>query len=593
MLIQLYSETDLLLKPVVFKAGINIILGKYSTVEKKKGINGIGKSSLIRLVNFLLLSNSAEQTFLQAKYDFLRKDGHNVILEFRQNNVNYFIKRTFGKGDAVYFGTSTNYFEEYTKTDLKKILTNKFFPFQDNEVFFEGERYGTLMDFFIKDDLQNAQRVEPLSFSARTRSQIDIAVFNFFLYGLPTRDLLAFGELSKEQKEFSDTIKGIEKNIKIDNGKSIEEFRSERIKVEKNIQLLESSLDDYKFLENYKKMEGDLVDITIKINEHLQEYYMLSGKITKVKESYKHNKTVDTQEIEKLYNEASHMLGELVSKKLDEIISFKTEILENRNKFLIKKETELQKSIDGVLQKISMLEQTRSSLYKKLEEKGALDSITNAYEQLTVERTQLAGNKKILEEIDSLQDKIGSLQVSVSEVKNNLLVILREHDDDIKKLRALFIEILQNAIVFENGNPDGYFDISVKSSSTNNQLPFKIVVEIPKADALGQSRLKIVAYDMMVFLHNINQQRAMPHFIIHDGVFHAISLDTKIKALNYIYHQCLQNPNFQYITTFNEDEIAISEDKKELIGEFRFQLKDVLIAQYTDNPEEMIFKRNF
>jgi len=71
MLIKLYSETNLL-NPVLFKSGINIILGRYSNDKKTTGINGIGKSSLVRLIDFLLLSNSAETTFLQSKYDFLR-----------------------------------------------------------------------------------------------------------------------------------------------------------------------------------------------------------------------------------------------------------------------------------------------------------------------------------------------------------------------------------------------------------------------------------------------------------------------------------------------------------------------------------------
>ena len=596
MLIRLYSETDLLLKPVVFTSGINIILGKYSKSKnevKGKGINGIGKSSLVRLVDFLLLSNAAEKIFLQARYDFLRSDKHNAVLEFKQNEVTYFVKRTFGKEDDVFFGTSSNDLMGYKKQELKKILAGIFFPFQDDKVFFEGERYGTLMDFFIKDDLENQQRIDPLNFSQGTKSQIDKAVFNFFLYGLPTKELLNFGELVNELEQFSRSIKGVEKNIKIDNKKSIEELKSDQIKINEKINMLEKSLDNYTFLDNYRNIEKDLVDITEKINGYLKEYHVLNGKLKKIKESFQNSSAVDTKEIQNLYNEVSSTFGDLVSKTLEELISFKSEILENRNKFLIKKEQELQKAIDKLLGDISVLEQTRSGLYKRLEEKGALDSITNTYEQLTREKTQLAGNLRILEEIDRLKEKVGNLQVTLSEVKNNISVFLRQSDGIIGELRRLFLEVLQNAIILEDDDRRGYFDISAKPDSPRNQFPFKIEVEIPKTDGLGPSRLKIVAYDLMVFLHNINLKRTMPHFIIHDGVFHGISLDTTIKALNYIYHQHLQNPCFQYITTFNEHEIYVSDDRKDLVGSFDFKLDDVVVAEYTDNPEQMIFKRNF
>lgn len=593
MLIQLYSDTNLLLKPFKFEPGLNIILGKYSDDKETKGINGIGKSSLIRLVDFALLSNSAEKRFLQTKYDFLREEKHNITLEFKSQETKYFIKRTFGKGDNVFFGEDLNGLEKYTKPELKKILTNKLFPLSEEDVFFQGERYGTLMDFFIKDDLENQQRIDPLSFSFGTRSQTSKAVFNFFLLGLPTKDILRYEDLLNEHNEFRRTSRGLENKIKIDQGKSIEEFKSERIKIEQNIELLERSLKDYKFLENYKNIEKELIEITTKINENLKEYHSLSRKLKKVKETFQFNQSVDTLEIRKLYNEVLSTFGDIVSKTLDEITTFKKEILENRNKFLIAKEQELQKLIDKILGEISTLEQERSKLYKKLDEKGALESITNTFEQLTSEKTQLAGNLKILEELDGLQEMMGNLHVTISEVKRDILAVLKQHEAAINELRALFLEILQNAILLEDDNPSGYFDISPKPDSPRNKLPFKVEVEIPKADALGQSRLKIVAYDLMVFLRNIKEERVFPRFLIHDGVYHGISLNTKIKALNFMYHQHLAHPYFQYITTFNEDEIYIPEEKKDLVGAFEFDMKDVVIAEFTDNPEGMLFKRDF
>ena len=283
----------------------------------------------------------------------------------------------------------------------------------------------------------------------------------------------------------------------------------------------------------------------------------------------------------------------MVTKTLDEISNFKREILENRNKFLISKEQKIQKSIDGVLNHISLLEKDRSKLYKKLEEKGALDSITNTFEQLTLEKTQLSGNLKILEELDTLQEMMGNLHVTISEVKRDILTALKQNKSEINDLRAFFMEILQNAIFLEEHNLSGYFDISPKADSPRNQLPFKIEVKIPKADALGQSRLKIVAYDLMVFLKNIQKGRTLPHCLIHDGAYHGISLHTKIKALNFMYHQYLSLPNFQYIMTFNEDEIYIPDEKEGRVGTFDFNIEEVVIAEFTDNPKGMLFKRDF
>lgn len=161
MLVKLYSETDLLLQPFSFEPGLNIILGKYSGDKDQRGINGIGKSSLVRLINYALLSDSSERRFSKEKYDFLRKENHNIILEIKINNVIHYIKRFFAKKDKVYFGTKFNSLEEYSKTELRKILINKLFPIENEEVFIEGNKFGSLLDFFLKDDLATISRIEP------------------------------------------------------------------------------------------------------------------------------------------------------------------------------------------------------------------------------------------------------------------------------------------------------------------------------------------------------------------------------------------------------------------------------------------------
>ncbi|OQX76454.1 MAG: hypothetical protein B6D64_09880, partial [Bacteroidetes bacterium 4484_276] len=112
----------------------------------------------------------------------------------------------------------------------------------------------------------------------------------------------------------------------------------------------------------------------------------------------------------------------------------------------------------------------------------------------------------------------------------------------------------------------------------------------------GQSRLKIVAYDLMVFLYDIINDRKLPDFLIHDGVFHGISLKTRINTINYVYHKYLENAKhkqFQYIVTFNEDEIFIPDDKTSEYGKFDFDFKKSIVAEFQDVAEKTIFKRIF
>ena len=596
MIKRLFSNTGLLLQDFKFHSGINIILGKYSGDKEATGVNGIGKSTLIRLIDYAFISDSAEKIFFNNKYDFLRKDEHNIILEFEIENKTYFIKRDFNKKSNIYFGTLLNKLDEFEKSEFKTILTNLFLPVEKDDIFFKGERFRTIFNFFIKDDLDSGKRFDPLNFMKYNASVKEKAIYNFFLLNLPTKHLINYNELSKEYDENASAIKTAEKKIKQETGKSIQEYKSEQINIEQRIILLENSLDNYHFIEKYKDIEKQLVEVTKLINVKLTEYNSLDNKLNKIKESYNVSQNIETKEIRKIYNEVVENFGNQVAKTLDEVIDFKNNILANRKKYLIQKEDKLQKAINEILNDISNLEVKRSNFYKILDEKGALDSVKNTYEELIIEKTDLEKNIQVIKQIDEYQEMLSNLNVTISEVKLLISQELKEFESKIDELRKLFIDILKNAIFVDESYDNAYFDIVLKPTANRKKLPFDIEIEIPKADALGQSRLKIVAYDLMVFLYNIINNRKLPDFLIHDGVFHGISLKTRINTINYVYHKYLENAKykqFQYIMTFNEDEINVSDNMTKEYGKFDFNFQASVVAEFQDVAEKTIFKQIF
>nr|WP_294894876.1 DUF2326 domain-containing protein [uncultured Pedobacter sp.] len=591
MLIRIYSETNLI-DAVPFHNGINIILGKYSEDKEARGINGIGKSTLVRLVDFTLLSGKAEKRFGQKKYDFLRDDEHTITLEFEVQEQKYFIKRGFADTKKVFFGKRSDAFDEYEKSEMPKILEGIFFPTENNEVFFEGKRYGTLMEFFVKDDLQNQQRADPLNFVSYNANAREKALYNFYLLNLPTKTLLKYNEVSSEYEKYNNTVKSLSEKIKADTGKDIHEFRTERLKIEKDITALENSLKEYNFLANHKEIEQKLNQVISEINEQSLIYHNTNRKLEKLKSSYNNVASIDLDKIRKLYNETVATFGNFVKRSLDEVIDFKKQLLANRNKYLLEEEKKLQSSIDQSLKQLERLEKNRSQLFSLLKERGALDRVESTYERLVNEKTLLERNTSIVREIDEIEEILGNSNIVIAELKRDIVSELNKQQSYLDELRLLFQQILENAIYLDEEFDNSYFNITLNSTSPRNQLPFKISLEIPKADALGQERLKIVAYDLMVFLKSRIDKRNIPDFLVHDGVFHAISNKTVSNVLNYMYHKSNELHNFQYFLTFNEDEIDLSRGESKF-GKFDFDWSKQVIAEYSDSEQETIFKRFF
>jgi len=594
MLIRLYSDTNLLVQNVDFESGINIIYGRYSGNKEAKGINGIGKSSLVRLINYMLLSDTAEKEFNKAKYDFLRNENHSLTLEFEVSGKKHFINRCFATNSIVYFGYSPNSLDEYEKTELLDVLSGLLFPVTNNEVYVEGNKFRTLMQFFIKDDLQNKSRKDPTNFFSFNPNVVDKAIYNFFLLGLTTKHLIDFNEVSKEYTQYKGALKTNEEKLKADTGKSVEEYRSEKLKLEANVRVLKDRLKKYEFSDSHKDIEKKLSDVILKINDKSQEYHAVSQKLKNVRDAYQINQDVDTQQIQKIYNEVLANFGSAIKKSLDEIKLFKSEILENRNKFLVIKENELETSIDAIFKDLSKLEGERTLLLKELHEKGALDRLESTYEELIKEQSLVERQNQLLILVDEYNQILSDQEIVLSEVRRDISLDIQNAQSSLNELRELFNEILSSALFLNEEDSSGYFDISQTRNSKNN-LPFKIDVNIPKSGSLGQEDLKTIAYDILIFLNAIMKNRSLPNFLIHDGVFGNMSHKTMVNYLNYIYKKHLELfeiKNFQYIVTFSEDEIEIPANKIDLYGKFDFDFNKRKIIELEDVDEKMLFKRN-
>jgi len=450
-----------------------------------------------------------------------------------------------------------------------------------------------LLNFFIKDDLESQRRSDAINFFGYSASVKDIAIYNFFLLNLPTRELLKYSEVSKEYDDKAKVVKEIAKTVQATTGKTIEEFKTEKVLLEQSISMLEKSVQDYQFLDKYKYIENDLLELTKQINNELEIYHRYNHDLKRLAELYNYDITVDTAQIKKILNEAVETFGDLVKKSLDEVINFKKDILANRNKFLTKRESSLKRNIESSLKTISTLEIHRSELYKQLKEKGALESIENTYKQLIKEKSSLERTMQYVGSVEEIQTILANLDVTITEIKRDILNDLSQYETALNSLRILFKQILENTIFINESSENAYFNVKKILSSGRNQLPFKFEVEIPKAEALGQARLKLIVYDLMVFLNNVALKRSLPDFLIHDGVYHGISHKTLVNTLNFVSKEFNKNPFFQYIVTFNEDEIDVQEEKENTFGKFDFDWKENVIITLSDTNAEMLFKQAF
>ena len=220
---RIFSDNDLF-NEVRFKKGINIIQGKYST---NRELNGIGKSTLVRLIDFALLSDSgAKKYFDPKKYEFLKESS--VILEFETNNQQiYFAKRNFEDPQVPRFGPELSNLTPYKDDQLKLRFGNLFFGQNDYNGIYKDSWFRTLIKFFIKDDINNFERKNPLKFYNNMANDFESYIYNLFLLNLPNEPVNNYKESRTKEKELRKSYNNEKIRIESDSGKKLEEKNSE------------------------------------------------------------------------------------------------------------------------------------------------------------------------------------------------------------------------------------------------------------------------------------------------------------------------------------------------------------------------------
>lgn len=590
LLKKLYSESGII-EPIPFRPGINIIQGVYTKSESERSeLNGIGKSTAVRLVDFALASDSGKKHYFNTKFtelEFLK--GHSVTLEFEDEGKSFYVKRYFSDPSEIHFGEDNANLKPYPESEIKLILGNLFFGRSKYNGCYENKWFRELIHFFIKDDQTNRNRTNPFKFADTHNTKFEDYKLNLFLLDLPNTNTVKFDKLAKEKRNLNSQRKETIKQVQEETGKKIEEIKSEIEIIESKIQAIQQSLDKYQFLESYKNIEDDLIHLSGDISELVRKSNYLRRRLSEYKKSYEYEIEIDQQQISKIYSGIKTVFGDIVKRELSEVISFRKKLAENRQTFLVEKEIQITNELKGIEKSIGALEEKRSNYLKLLDEKKALDSVKNSYVLLS---EQKANKERMLNKITSIskiEQKIFENNEEIGKTVKEINQELREVDNRIKNITKIFLKIAEVTNP-EDETRGAYFDISPQ---TKLNSPLTIKLKIPKSDSLGRKWFELLAYDLTVFLSVINSNRKLPHFLFHDGIHQTIGPKTLVKTLNYINSMFNQKGNFQYILTANENELFIPDEKKHMYGDFNFEIQDCIIKTYKDVPKEMIFKQEY
>lgn len=588
-LLRIFSDTGLF-KTVTFHTGVNLILGVPSGEREGRELNGVGKSTLVRLIDFALVGDGAKSYFSDERCSFLREEEHSFQLEFMADTSRYRIRRTFDRNAPIQFGKADEQLSDYSESEAKDILAQSLLVDPDYVGHVDTSWYRNLIRFFITDDKSSHQRTDPLNWVHSSIRKSECLAYNYYLLNLPNQHLVEFDRLSRKLKEEREHKKQIEARIMEETGKAVQQVRSDLDRMRAQIDEYKQSLETFQFLADYQTIESELREVTNSIAERMRHFAALKRRLAHLEQSYALNLSLDVEHITRLYGELEAELAAYVRKRLDEVITFRNDIAANRKKFLVERERAIRAELASVESEAKELEGRRSQLLGWLQERKALDAIRNSYERIAHESQQYERSASRVKSLEEEERKIAETNAAMAETIVELHRERQTLDDQISDIRRTFFDILRNTIYVNESADDAYFDIEATNRPAS---PLAIQIEVPKRDSLGKSRFKLPVYDLTVFLRILTQGRRLPHFLVHDGAFNGVDVKTVVQFLNYIQKRSVKLPTMQYLVTLNEDQVIPSEKTMAELEGIEFDVERSVIAHYGDVPSKMIFSREY
>ncbi|MGO9173616.1 MAG: DUF2326 domain-containing protein [Rhodomicrobium sp.] len=564
-LFKLYSNKHAIFRPITFVTGLNVILGEIRLPENKnKDTHNLGKSTVGRLLDFMLLSGRDPKFFLFKHIELFRDWVFFLEIELLDGTF-VTVRRSVAEPTKISFKRHNAGGQDYSKLSDTE--------WDHSNVAFDRAKE-------ILDGLLDWRALKPYGFRKglgyQLRSQDDYRdVFQlrrfagghadwkpYLAHILGFNSALIEKRYSKE-KELSDKKAAVQ-TLRVELGDFVEDISTvdgllllKRQEVTKKQELL----NKFDFRTHDRETTKQVVDeLDEQIAELNSKRYSLNQSRRKILASLEEDAIMfNPEEAAKLFAEAGILFAGQIKKDYEQLISFNRAITDERRQYLSKERDDIDREVKRITSDLNTLGKKRSEALSFL---GTTDIFTK-YKQASDEMATLKADvldlqrqRDLLLQQQTLSSEIRRLNDEVEELRQEIDAdVTRQHGPEtlFSHIRLLFNQIVEEvigrkAILSVHTNKEGHLEFKAEILDEAGNTT--------SADAgFTYRKLLCIAFDLAVLRCHLNDR--FPRFVFHDGVFESLDPRKKVKLLGEIRR--LANEGLQPIITLIDAELPKEE----------------------------------
>ncbi len=548
---KIYSNKNF--KNIEFNDKFNAIVASKQSNEKKD-THGLGKSTLIRVIDFLLISSYNKNTDKLLGNDLFI--GQEFYGEFKLNNGKHLlIKRAINSATKVFFKLNDSKLDGF-KLDID----------WDEELTFKKAR-AKLNEYLVFNTLQNWDYRKSITYFLRSQQDfLDVFKLNKFKgkhkdWKPFVFDLLGFnGKLILEKLEIEEEISNLKEKTKTLRLEA-QIDTSEKDRLEGLLEIKKSELSEIKKqIDKFNFFKEDILtnkqlveEIDIKLQAFNTDRYRISYEINKIESSLSEiNDDIDKKEINSLFKEVNLYYPEQLKKKYEDLINFQKSLTTERKGYLTETLSLLKLDYNKLNKSIKEIESQKSDLLSLLTEKDSYFKFKEYQKKTIGIEVEIERIKDKLKAIDStlilendIKDKREIINDKIAELKKSLTE--RKHSNINKVFNSIIKEILDtNALISLKLNNQGNVEFNADYQNKTDLL------KTSESQGTTYKKLLCVAFDLSLLVNY--SDKSFYKFVYHDGVLEGLDDRIKIRYINLIKEFC-EEYDLQYIVTLIDSDL--------------------------------------
>lgn len=544
----LIGNDDFIIRDITFHKGINLILDNTKSDDKRESGNNVGKSTVIKLIDFCFGSKS-ESIYVDPEFkkpniqveNFLKEN--NIIITLKlvedlEDNTSFevIIKRNFLKNS-----------EKIQEVNGETIKDDKKFQQKLKELIFKSlEEKPTFKQIISKNIRDDKNRVEhTLKVLSPYTSQDEYEALYLYWLGI---DL----DSSKRKQELL-AVKKIEENLqkRLKKESNISQIEQALIIVSKSIVSYEKKKETFSINPNYNEELENLNKVKSILNKYSTDLGRLELRreliIESQEELEKDFADIDARKIKSLYNNAKKLIPS-IQKSFEQTLSFHNDMVKEKIRYITEELPELENKIAVVKKEIVKYLQQELELTEKLKKSSFNEELHEVISNLT----------KLYEQKGNLEEKKKLWENSF----NNLYEVIEELDKIDQGIQSLD-ELIQKRITKFN---EFFSDLSYRLygeyfilSSQQNEKGFELVIDsISGKLGTGKKKGQIFAFDLAYMQFADALDIKCLHFVLLDQIENVHD-----NQLSNLLLKIINNINGQYILPVLVDKLPSEIDVKQ------------------------------